>query len=1197
MRTKLRSKFTLLFIVCAALLAFAGTAMALTADPSGDTSPAPTIQSDQADYPPGATVTLTGSNWQAGESVHINVNDDQGQTWSRNVDVTADASGQVQDQFQLPDWFVATYNVTATGAQSGVVTTSFTDGNVEVRSNLPNAADGWQLTETVYTTSTACSGTIKNGFPTTKTMTGGTGGSSKDTVGVGSSESVKLQASSPSLPSGQVFINWSGPATFTDLGSRTICVQGFQSGGKDYVANYGRATTTSVTRTAGSNPSTYGDNVTFQAAVTAPGGDPNSVGTVTFKDGANTISGCSAVSLSGNTATCTTSKLSAGSHNITAEYSGTTTGSPLFSPSTSSELPHTVDKKALTVSGITAANEVYDGNTSATLDTTNASLNGVVSGDTVTLDKSGTSGSFANKNVGTGKTVTISGLSISGASASNYTLTQPTATADITARPLAVSASGVNKVYDGTTSATVTLSDNRVSGDVLNTSYTSASFDNKNVGTGKAVSVTGISISGTDAGNYTANTTASTTANITARPITVSADPQTKVYGANDPNLTYQVTSGSLATGDSFSGSLTRDLGESVAGSPYAIKQGTLSAGSNYTLTFNGANLTITARPITVTADAKTKVYGESDPNLTYQVTSGSLATGDSFNGSLTRDLGESVAGSPYAIKQGSLSAGSNYNLTFNGANLTITARPITVSADPQTKVYGANDPNLTYQVTSGSLATGDSFSGNLTRDLGESVAGSPYAIKQGTLSAGSNYTLTFNGANLTITARPITVSADPQTKVYGANDPNLTYQVTSGSLVTGDSFSGSLTRDPGESVAGSPYAIKQGSLSAGNNYNLTFNGANLTITPKSLTGSFTADNKIYDGTVAATILTRTLNEGGVLDSDDVQLSGGTAKFNNANVGQDKPVAGTDFTLTGDQAGNYTLASSTLATTADITERPIEVTADAKTKAYGNADPALTYQVTSGSLATGDSFNGSLTRDTGENVGTYAIKQGTLSAGSNYTLTFNGANLTITARPITVTADAKTKLLGALDPPLTYQITAGNLVNGDSFTGSLKRDPGETVGTYAIKQDTLSAGGNYAITYIGANLKIVVNYSGFLQPINDTAHQTGLFQSKFKLGQTIPVKFELRDYAGNLVQQATNPTFSKVYRGACDSTTALEAPVAVTPDAGTQYIYTGGQYHYNWSTKGLQAGEWRIYANLANLADGTINYVDICLTK
>src|SRR5207248_6036636 len=86
------------------------------------------------------------------------------------------------------------------------------------------------------------------------------------------------------------------------------------------------------------------------------------------------------------------------------------------------------------------------------------------------------------------------------------------------------------KQYDANTSATVTLSDNRISGDVFTDSYTSASFVNKNVGTGKTVSVIGISISGTDAGNYSFNSTASTTADITPRPLTIAAHGVDKQY-------------------------------------------------------------------------------------------------------------------------------------------------------------------------------------------------------------------------------------------------------------------------------------------------------------------------------------------------------------------------------------------------------------------------------------------------------------------------------------------------------------------------------------------------------------------------------------------------------------------------------------------------------------------------------------------
>ena len=93
------------------------------------------------------------------------------------------------------------------------------------------------------------------------------------------------------------------------------------------------------------------------------------------------------------------------------------------------------------------------------------------------------------------------------------------------------------------------------------------------------------------------------------------------------------------------------------------------------------------------------------------------------------------------------------------------------------------------------------------------------------------------------------------------------------------------------------------------------------------------------------------------------------------------------------------------------------MTAAGQTKTYGAADPALTYQITVGTLVAGDAFAGSLTRAPGEDVGAYAIGQGTLSAGANYNITFVGADFAITAKPITVTADAgQSKVFGSADP-------------------------------------------------------------------------------------------------------------------------------------------------------------------------------------
>src|SRR5437764_803924 len=143
------------------------------------------------------------------------------------------------------------------------------------------------------------------------------------------------------------------------------------------------------------------------------------------------------------------------------------------------------------------------------------------------------------------------------------------------------------------------------------------------------------------------------------------------------------------------------------------------------------------------------KVYGASDPTLTYSVGGLGLANGDTeataFTGGLHRASGESVANSPYAIDQGSLAASSNYHVTaFTGAGFAISTRDISLSADAgQGKTYGAADPTLTYSVGGLGLANGDTeataFTGGLHRATGESVTSGPYAIDQGSLAASSN--------------------------------------------------------------------------------------------------------------------------------------------------------------------------------------------------------------------------------------------------------------------------------------------------------------------------------------------------------------------------------------------------------------------------------------------------------------------------
>lgn len=207
----------------------------------------------------------------------------------------------------------------------------------------------------------------------------------------------------------------------------------------------------------------------------------------------------------------------------------------------------TITAKAITASGITADNKVYDATTTAVINTGSAALtNGASSdldnryytSDTVALNASGASGGFTDKNVANGKAVSISGMSLSGADAGNYSITdQATTTADITAKELfLLGLSAEDKVYDGTTDATIdsygTLN-GIVPGDTVVLDGTSnAAFDNPNVGADKVVLVTALGLTGADSTNYFIDTH-QTLADIVAdnppapNPVTDDSDLQT----------------------------------------------------------------------------------------------------------------------------------------------------------------------------------------------------------------------------------------------------------------------------------------------------------------------------------------------------------------------------------------------------------------------------------------------------------------------------------------------------------------------------------------------------------------------------------------------------------------------------------------------------------------------------------------------
>lgn len=186
--------------------------------------------------------------------------------------------------------------------------------------------------------------------------------------------------------------------------------------------------------------------------------------------------------------------------------------------------------------------------------------------------------SFDNKNVGTGKTVSVLGLSLTGADAGNYELKSTAVTAQtgsITTLAVSIVIGGtVLKTYDGTTTAALDGSNYSVANAVFTSDYkagtvgiinSSANYADKNVGTAKPVTVNTISLIGTDAANYTLNAPTTLTVaigRIDPAPITVTADSFTKGLNTPDPAFTYGVTSGQLFGADTLTGVLTLAAGE-----------------------------------------------------------------------------------------------------------------------------------------------------------------------------------------------------------------------------------------------------------------------------------------------------------------------------------------------------------------------------------------------------------------------------------------------------------------------------------------------------------------------------------------------------------------------------------------------------------------------------------------------------------
>lgn len=264
-------------------------------------------------------------------------------------------------------------------------------------------------------------------------------------------------------------------------------------------------------------------------------------------------------------------------------------------------------KTIASVAGLGAFSKIYDGNTSATLDLSGTLFAGMIAGDDLSVGTA--TANFSDKNAAIGKTVTINGITLAGDDAGNYLLADTSAgtTANISQLGITVSATGSDKVYDGTTADVVALTSAGVlSGDVVSFTGT-GSFADKHVGTAKVVSVSDIAASGADAGNYSYNVTASTTADISQLGITVNVTGTDRVYDGSTADAVSLASSGILA-GDTVvftgTGSFTdKHVGTAKNVSVSGITASGADAGNYSYNTAAGTTADITPATLTYRAD------------------------------------------------------------------------------------------------------------------------------------------------------------------------------------------------------------------------------------------------------------------------------------------------------------------------------------------------------------------------------------------------------------------------------------------------------------------------------------------------------------------------------------------------------------------------------------------------------------------
>lgn len=464
---------------------------------------------------------------------------------------------------------------------------------------------------------------------------------------------------------------------------------------------------------------------------------------------------------------------------------------------------------------------------------------------------------------------------------------------------------------------------------------------------------------------------------------------------------------------------------------------------------------------VTVTPDNQSINYGDPDPAFTFH-SSGFLGSDDFTTQPTCGVSGPHSNAGTYMITCSGGVAPTGYQVVYNTATLTVAKLTVTVTPNNQSMTYGDPEPNYTF-TSSGFIGT-DGFSTPPTCGVnGAHRNVGTYQITCSGADAGGNYTIAYDTAALTVTPRPLTISADNQSTTFGDPDPTFTFS-TAG-LVPGDS----LTTTPSCGVAGphsnaGTYPITCSGADAGPNYTIGYVDGTLTVSARTVV--VTADDQTI--TYGQPDPAFTFTAGG-FQANDTFTTPPTCGVNGPHQNAGSYV----ITCSGGAASsNYTISYAT--GTLTVNQKDLVVTADSQSTTYGQPDPAFTFHVSG--FVPGDSFVTAPTCGVSgphRSAGSYPITCSGADAGGNYAIHYVAGMLVVAPATLTITANDQNKLVGAPDPTFTF--TVSGLVGSDSLITQPTcgvSGAHNTPGTYLITCSGADAGPNYTIKYVAGRLVV-----------------------------------------------------------------------------------------------------------------------------